>query len=292
MASREKGIVMEIIDFHTHIFPPWVQSNRESLSEDDPCFGTLYADPRAKLATADDLLRSMDDAEVSASVVLNIGWESHEMCVRTNDYLLEAASRQPNRIIAFCMVQPRLGDIALRETERCAEAGARGIGELRPDLQGYSLLDVDMLTPLVQCVMTHRMVLLTHTSEPVGHSYPGKGAVTPEQPYSFARTFPEATLVCAHWGGGLPFYSLMPEVRDALSNVYFDTAATQYLYGREVFAVVAQIVGGTRVLFGSDYPLIGQQRALDHARLSGLSEPEMDGLLGGNASRLLSLVST
>jgi len=283
---------MPVIDFHTHIFPPWAQSERGSLAQDDPCFAALYADPRAKLATADDLLRSMDDAEISASVVLTIGWSSHEMCVRTNDYLLDAAGRWPDRIIPFCMVQPRLPDLALREAERCAAAGARGIGELRPDVQGYSLLDVDLLTPLVELATNHGMVLLVHTSEPVGHSYPGKGAVTPEQPYGFARSFPQATLVCAHWGGGLPFYTLMPEVRRHLSNVYYDAAATQYLYQPEIFDVVARIAGVERVLFGSDFPLIGQRRALDHARSAGLGEPAWSALTGDNAARLLSLKST
>ena len=282
---------MAIIDFHTHVLPHWVQSNRETIAKDDSCFGMLYANPQAKLATTEDLIRSMDDAGIDTSVVLNIGWGSHEMCCRTNDYLLESGSRWPHRITPFCMVQPLARDLALHEIERCAAAGARGIGELRPDTQGYSLLDADLLAPLVDVAMAHDMALLLHTSEPVGHAYPGKGALTPEQPYGLARSFPHAMLVCAHWGGGLPFYALMPEVRDALSNVYYDTAATQYLYRPEVFAIVARIAGGERLLFGSDFPLIGQQRALDHARSSGLSEPEMNALLGGNASQLLSLRS-
>ena len=40
------------------------------------------------------------------------------------------------------------------------------------------------------------------------------------------------TIIAAHWGGGLPFYALMPEVRDALQNVWFDTAAGHLLYDR------------------------------------------------------------
>ena len=278
---------MRIVDSHTHIMTPWVAEHRDELSRADPCFGALYSNPGAKLATAEELIRSMDDSEVSASIVLNIGWRDHELCVRTNDYLLESGSRWPDRIIPYCMIQPTAGDAAVRELERCAAAGARGIGELRPDMQGFTLLDTELLSPVVSAAIARKMAVLVHVSEPVGHEYPGKGAVTPEQPYAFARAFPDATLVCAHWGGGLPFYALMPEVRDALTNVYYDTAATQYLYSPNVFASVIQIVGARHVLFGSDYPLIGHRRALDHARGAGLRPEDAALLLGGNAARLL-----
>jgi predicted TIM-barrel fold metal-dependent hydrolase len=129
-------------------------------------------------------------------------------------------------------------------------------------------------------------------SEPVGHRYPGKGTVTPEQPCGFAHAFPTALLVCAHWGGGLPFYALMPEVGSALSNTYYDTAATQYLYRPDVFQVVAGIVGEQHLLFGSDFPLIGQRRALDHVRSAGLPPQIEAALLGGNAARLLGMETT
>lgn len=278
---------MQIIDFHTHIMAPWFVERREELSHIDPCFATLYSNPKAKLATAEELVRSMDEAGVSISVALNIGWNDHDLCVRSNDYLLESASRWPERIIPFCMVQPATGERAVRELERCAAGGARGIGELRPDLQGYSLLDTSLLSPFIDAATVRNMHVLVHVSEPVGHMYPGKGIVTPEQPYALARAFPDASIVCAHWGGGLPFYALMPEVGRDLSNVYYDTAATQFLYRPEVFKVVAQIVGNQHVLFGSDYPLIPQVRALEHVRTAGIPHETEEALLGDNAKRLL-----
>ncbi len=283
MSAKE----MRIIDFHTHVVPPWVIEERESLSTRDACFAMLYSHPTSKLATAEDLLQSMDEAGVSMSVVLNIGWMSHDLCVRTNDYLIESSVKRPGRIIPFCMVQPTDVDLALRELERCAAGGARGIGELRPDIQNYSLADTNLLTPLMTLAADHGMVLLTHVSEPVGHAYPGKGTITPEQPYALAEAFPQVTLVCAHWGGGLPFYYLMPEVRKTLSNVYFDTAATQYLYSPEVFRIVSQLTGEGHVVFGSDFPLIPQQRALNDLWSAPLSEEAQLEVLSASAHRML-----
>ena len=51
------------------------------------------------------------------------------------------------------------------------------------------------------------------------------------------------TVIAAHWGGGLPFYALMPEVREALENVYFDTAASHLLYDATVYRRVIELVG-------------------------------------------------
>lgn len=276
-----------IVDFHTHVMPPWVIEQRESLAREDPCFRMLYGDQTARIATVDDLITSMDEAEIALSVILNIGWASHHMCVRTNDYLLESATRWPGRVLPFCMVQPTSPDLALREVERCVAGGAVGIGELRPDSQGYSLADTALLEPLATAAVHHQLILLTHVSEPVGHLYPGKGTVTPEQPYAFARAFPKATLVCAHWGGGLPFYALMPEVSDALTNVYFDTAATHYLYHPDIYETVSRLVGTDHILFGSDYPLIGQRKALDKTRDANLCPEARQAILGHNASLVI-----
>ena len=277
-----------IIDFHTHVFPAWLRERRDEYMKSDPCFGSLYSEPKAKMATADEMVASMDEAGIDMSVVLNIGWVSHEICVKTNDYILESVSRYPTRLVGFCAVQPKVGDAAIVEMERCAAAGARGIGELRSDLQGFDLADDSTMKPLVDALMKHNLILLTHASEPVGHEYPGKGSITPDILYSFTTAFPDLRLVCAHWGGGLPFYGLMPEVKKALANVFFDTAATPFLYHHSVFSHVTGIIGSERIVLGTDYPLMHQKRVIDQVRSSGLSEEDQAGILGGNAERMLS----
>jgi len=94
-------------------------------------------------------------------------------------------------------------------------------------------------------------------------------------------------VVCAHWGGGLPFYALMPEVATALSNTFFDTAATPFLYRPQVFESVAAMVGADKVLFGSDYPLLSPKRVMEQIESSGLPWESKAMILGGNAQRLL-----
>jgi uncharacterized protein len=278
-----------IIDFHTHVVPPGIKERRAEYLGRDACFSLLYAEPEAKLATAEEVIASMDEHGIDKSVILNLGWVSHELCVETNDYILEAIARYPERLIGFCAIQPLAGDKALKELERCARNGAKGIGEMRPDVQGFDLKDGKIMKPIIEAVMKHDLIFLMHASEPVGHPYFGKGTITPEVIYPFIVDFPDLKIVCAHWGGGLPFYALMPEVEKVLSNVYFDTAATPFLYQPQIFKQVADIIGSDRILFGSDYPLLSPKRIINQIESTGLSQEDRAKILGGNAQRLLSI---
>lgn len=278
-----------IIDFHTHVVPPGIKERRDKYLSRDACFSLLYAEPKAKLITAEELIIAMDENKIDKSVMLNLGWTSHELCVETNDYILESVSRYPKRLIGFCTVQPLAGDKAIKEVERCAHNGAKGIGEMRPDVQGFDFKDISVMKPVIEAVIENKLILLTHASEPVGHQYFGKGKVTPEVIYPFIINFPDLKLVFAHWGGGLPFYGLMPEVSEALRNVYFDTAATPFLYKPQIFKQVADIVGSDKILFGSDYPLLSPNRIIDQLDSVDLSKEDKTKILGGNAQKLLSI---
>jgi predicted TIM-barrel fold metal-dependent hydrolase len=278
-----------IIDFHTHVVPPLIKEKRDDYVGRDACFSLLYAEPEARLITAKELLTAMDEYKIDKSVILNLGWVSHELCVETNDYILEAIAHYPKRLIGFCAIQPRAGDKALKELERCAQNGVKGIGEMRPDMQGFDLRDSKIMKPIIKTAIKHKLILLTHASEPVGHQYCGKGNITPEVIYPLILGFPDLKLVCAHWGGGLPFYALMPEVDRMLSNVYFDTAATPYLYKPQIFKQVADIIGSDRILFGSDYPLLSPKRIIDQIKSTKITQKDKAKILGGNAQRLLSI---
>jgi predicted TIM-barrel fold metal-dependent hydrolase len=278
-----------VIDFHTHVLPPHIKKNRSQYIDSDPCFAILYSKKDAKIATADELIDSMDKDGVDISVILNYGWLTHELCVETNDYILESIARYPKRLIGFGAVPPNPGQAARAEIERCARGGIKGVGELRPDMCFPDFARKESMEPLVAVLRQHRLILLTHASEPVGHIYAGKGHATPAMLYSFITNFPDLPVVCAHWGGGLPFYALMPEVKKALQNVYFDTAASPFLYRPQIYDHVSQLVGADRILFGSDYPLLPPGRFLQEINATDLSKEARSLILSGNARRLLGI---
>jgi predicted TIM-barrel fold metal-dependent hydrolase len=277
-----------VIDFHTHIVPPRIKQNRLEYTSDGG-FASIYSDPKAKLITTDELIDAMDKDGVDKSVVLNYGWKTQSLCAEINDYIMESIARFPDRIIGFCNVSVDAGEAALKELERCIKGGVKGIGEIRPDIISDKEKLIDIIHPLAEFAIEHNLILLTHSSEPVGHQYSGKGKATPDLIYSLITSFPELKIVCAHWGGGLPFYALMPEVKDALKNVYFDTAASPFLYKPDIYSHVVKLVGEDKVLFGSDFPLIPQRRFLKEIRGLDLQEIIKQKILSGNAQRLLEI---
>lgn len=278
-----------IIDVHTHIFPPDVQQHRERYCTRDPWFNELYSNPRVRIVTAEDLIAEMDEAGVDASVTFSFGWRDPGLIEESNSYVLDALHRYPQRLFGMAVLQPTVGERAVYELERCAQAGMIGLGELMPHGQGYRLSDIDLLLPVMEVVRRYQLLVLSHCSEPVGHSYPGKGNVTLPDIIAFLSAFPDIRFIAAHWGGGLPFYALMPEVQRILANVWYDTAATVYLYRQAIFPIVAHLVGADRILFASDYGLLRQQRIIDHIAQSSLSRDAIEQILGGNAQQLLGI---
>ncbi|MBI4220840.1 MAG: amidohydrolase [Chloroflexi bacterium] len=277
-----------IFDFHTHVLPDDFRNDRSRFLRADPTFRALFSSATARTASAKELLAGMDEAGIDRAAILGYGWWDRGVARIANDYLLESAAASKGRLVPFCSVSPRWGRGAVREAERCAAAGARGLGELHPDTQKFDISDADVMAPLMNAAEALGLIVTTHGSEPVGHAYPGKGTVTPERLFKLALHFPKVRFVFAHWGGGLPFYGLMPEVARAMRRVWFDSAATAFLYNANVFKTVATAAGPDRILFGSDYPLISQQRAFGDACGAALSPKESEAMFSSNALALLS----
>ncbi|HEY7779870.1 MAG TPA: amidohydrolase family protein [Ktedonobacterales bacterium] len=276
-----------IIDFHTHIFPPEVVARRDEFCARDPWLAELYGSPRARMATADDLLRAMDADGVDVAVTFPFGWRDPGLVVECNSYVIQAMRDHPGRLVGLAALQPLARASAVAELERCARAGMPGCGELMPHGQGYRLSDVALLAPLAEAAEALGLFVMTHMSEPVGHTYLGKGDVAAADLQAFLVAFPRVRVVAAHWGGGFGFYELMPEVRAAAANLWYDSAASAYLYRPEVFAAMATLVGPRKILWGSDFPLLGQRRMLEYARAGGLDPEALALALGGNAVDLL-----
>ena len=276
-----------IVDAHCHILPPSFADRRDDLAARDATFAETLANPSARIAGASSLLDAMAQDGVDHAVVMGMGWTDSDVATEANEYIIEYVSSNPDCLTGFMSVNPVWGEPALREVERCAAAGLRGIGELHPDTQGFDIINSAEMAPLMDLARSLGLPLLLHCSEPAGHLYPGKGMTTPDKVWSLIQNFPDNTIICAHWGGGLPFYALMPEVGAALSNVYFDSAASPFLYRPDIYQVAANLVGADRILFASDYPLMPHSRALAEVMEQQFAQEERRNILGQNAARLL-----
>src|SRR5215204_4352271 len=206
-----------VVDAHTHAFPPEWVADRVNHCRRDRWFGELYEAPSAKMIDAVELTFAMDGAGVALAIVCGWPWLDPGLCREHNDYLAAASSASNGRL------------------------AWPGIVELNADAQGVNIAQPGLLADVATVLIGADRPLLLHASEPVGHRYPGKGTATPDRLLVFLTANPDLRIVLAHWGGGLPFYELMPEVAAITRNVVYDTAASSYLYRPEVFRTVLDI---------------------------------------------------
>jgi uncharacterized protein len=276
-----------IVDAHTHAFPPDFIAARERIAEVEPAFAEIYSNPHARMAEVDQVLGAEASAGVDLVAIAGFAWRDPGRCRDHNDYLMQAANASGGRALAFCNLPLNDGRAAELEALRCVRGRAAGFGELRPESQGTALTSPDCATLLTWICEAHDLPILIHTTEPVGHRYPGKEGGGLRDLYEFVSAHEHVRLIAAHWGGGLPFYAHMPEVKAALANVWVDTAATTLLYDASIYRSVIDLIGADHLLFGSDYPLLSPQGQIAAIERAPLTEDERRAVLGNNAAQLL-----
>ncbi len=275
---------MELIDAHTHAFAPGQVEWRERLVASDATFREMYADPKARMVTCDGVVAAMDRSGFDAAVVAGFAFAAQRDIDELNEHILDGARMHAGRVIPLATVNPAL-DGWERAAEKALDGGARGFGELRPSSQGWDPLGPEGRR-LCELARERGVTLLWHASEPVGHAYPGKhGGISPVELCRVAEAFPGLRMVGAHFGGGLPFYLQMPEVKEALACVAYDTAAWSLLYDDGSVRRLIELAGRDRVLLASDFPLQSPGRQLK--RLEPVVEGEaLEAVCGAAARRM------
>ena len=124
----------------------------------------------------------------------------------------------------------------------------------------------------------------------VGHTGPLRPSETGRPiPYidEVALDFPELKIIAGHIG--YPWTQEMIAVATKHENVYIDTSAyTAKRYPRELVDYM-QGHGRKKVMFGTNYPMITADKALEHLDQLGLDSEAKELFLGGNATRVFDL---
>lgn len=216
----------------------------------------------------DTVIREMDRLGVRQTCVFSfVGVTSDE--VFGNDLVIDAVRRYPDRFVGFTLLNPHRGrDEMLRELERCAKQGLRGI-KLIPYYQGYPEEG-----PLVEvaCQWAHerRQIILNHSWGPASHierlveAYPG---------------------ACYFTGHATMAYA---EVMKKYANLY--VCSCPLLSPRACEEMAARI-GADRLLFGSDLLDLPMAWGLGPILLARLPVEEKRMILGGTLKKILSQYS-
>lgn len=221
----------------------------------------------------DELTRVMERYGISRAFMFCMDEPDRHPAFRApNDRSLEFAARSEGRLIPF--VRLDLAEQPIEEATRCLDRGARGI-KLHPRAQRF-LLNDERLAPVFALAAERRAPILIHG---------GRGL--PPIADDLARlvdTYPEAQLIIAH--AGIADLGALMRHFAGQAGVFFDTSAWSPIDLLDFFRRVSP----EQVLYASDFPY-GQQPAslliaLRTARVAGLDDDHVRGMLAGNAARI------
>ena len=233
---------------------------------------------------------------MDASLVLPVATNPRQV-VHVNDSSAQINDLGPETgVYSFGCMHPDFSDYRA-ELSRVKELGMKGI-KLHPVYQGVDFDDIRTLRILDRAAELG-LIVLTHSGLDIG--FPGEVRVTPKMVLHAIQEVGPLTLILAHMGG----WRNWEEVEELLpyAPVYLDTSYSLgdlaplddgfYLpedlpmMPQEQFLRMVRTFGPHRILFGTDSPWQSQTDAVAAIRALPLSQEEQDGILGGNAQKLL-----
>lgn len=268
---------MELIDFHTHIFPDRIASATVAALAKA---GSVS--PEGGTGTLDDLTATAERAGVTLAVNLPIATRP-EQAPSINRFA-KAINERGGRVISFGAIHPDAEEPE-RELEALAKEGFKGI-KLHPDYQGHYADD-----PAVIRVVRAAKRLGLHTvfHGGVDVAFPDDVKATPARLARLLSSLGEGDgrVIVAHIGG----YRLWDEVeRDLVgSEALFDLSYGIDRLPREQLTRIVKRHGADKILFGSDYPWRDPADVDRVLATLPLSEEEFGLIRSGNARRLLAL---
>jgi len=172
--------------------------------------------------------------------------------------------------------------------------------EIAPDVPLHASTQMSLHTLGGACRAAELgLIVLSHSGLDVG--FPGVVHVTPRMVRSALDQVGPMTLILAHMGGWRNWDQVEELLPD--TSVYLDTSYSLgdlaplddgfYLpedlpmMPQEQFLRMVRTFGPHRILFGTDSPWQSQTDAVAAIRALPLSQEEQDGILGGNAQKLL-----
>lgn len=227
-------------------------------------------------------LQSMDAAGVDVGVLSAwLGPNGQDLV--SNDEVAEWVCQHPTRFAGLATVDLDRPMVAVRELRRrVRDEGFVGL-RVVPWLWSAPPTDRRYYPLFAECVE-----LGVPFCTQVGHTGPLRPSETGRPiPYidEIALHFPELTIVCGHVG--YPWTEEMVAVCRKHDNVYIDTSAyTTRRLPKELVAFMKTGTGARKVLFGTNYPMIGHAHALDGLDELELPESTRSAYLHDNAARV------
>jgi predicted TIM-barrel fold metal-dependent hydrolase len=305
------------IDVHHHILPDFFWS---ATNDAHGPVGGFAPPPWSKGA----MLSYMDDAGIDVAITsistpgVHMGDDNaaRHLARRVNELSAALIQERPDRLGGFLALPLPDVDGALRELEYGLDALKLDGVVLFSNTRGVYLGD-DRFRPLFDELERRKATVFVHPTASPDPSSRGLGLPDTLIDFTadttraiaqlhyrgvFART-PSVKYIVAHAGGTIPYlatrFSIVDEMNiipggdergpaaDTLRRLYWDTALS---YRDPMLRMLRDVVGMDQVLFGSDFPYLRRDLAVNCVRIleqtAELAADERKRVMSGNAIRL------
>jgi len=278
------------IDVHAH-------AERLSGEAQDPVTGELLAaaakyfgghPPQPTAQEVADYYRSRQMVAVVFTVDDEAGMGRKRL---GNDEVLAVARANPDVLIPFASVDPHKGKLGVREARELIEAGVRGF-KFHPNTQAFWPND-RAFYPLYEVIASAGLIALFHSGTTgIGAGMPGGGGVhlkysNPMCIDDVAADLPELDIILAH--PSFPWQEEALAIAVHKPNVYIDLSGWSPKYFPEILIQYTNTRLKTKMLFGSDFPLITPDRWLADFEQLPIKADVRPLVIKENAARLLGL---
>ena len=260
---------MFVIDCHDHIYmkklaPKAVKSVGEFYNTS--MFGTGTAEELAELAETPPI----------SHFIVNVVAPTARSVSRMNDFVADECQKH-SCFTGLGTLHPDMENPE-KEIERIIALGLKGI-KLHPDSQ-----DFDMDSPKAMNLyemLEGRLPVLMHCGD---YRYDRSH---PRRLVNILETFPDLTIVAAHFGG----WSIFEEAISYLKklNCPMDLSSTTPFIGSEKTASLIRQYGADRVLFGSDYPMWHPVDEFNQFMKINMSDEDREKILWKNAAAVFGI---
>lgn len=279
-----------IIDIHTHTFPEAIV---------DRALKSLAASSAMQYTNAGTnagLKASMDEAGIDYSVILPVVTKPSQS--RNINETACKLNETEDRLVSFAGIHPDNEDYK-EILDEASKMGLQGV-KLHPVFQNADIDDI-RYKRIISYASELDMAVIVHGGYDV--SFPDKYEVLPSKTLNMIKDVRPHKLILAHmgaWSAWEEFYEYLEVIRE--HKVYLDTAfsidepnysdATKKKFSNdrlsmELFIKMVRTLGANYICFGTDSPWCEQKKAIDTIRRSGLTDEEIQMILGENANRLV-----
>lgn len=320
------GRRVRTIDMHAHLLVPEVYPLIEDYAQAESDLGAFLSSPMApRLTSIEGRLEDMDRQGIDMQALTLHFQHQHDWAERDlasdivallNEKVAEVVALHRDRFVGLGAVSLQHPDLAAEQlTHAMRELDLRGV--MMTTLIGEEEISSPRFDPFWRRAEQLEAVVFIHPEGAANTArMEGAGALgnTIGMPLDttialshmifggFLDRFPMLNIVASHGGGYLPTYigrsdnchlrnrgcqDIAKAPSDYLRQLYYDTL----VYSPDVLRNLIDEVGAERLVLGTDYPfpIMSTDPVGDALAVEGLSDADLEAVLGGTAARLLKL---